>query len=230
MKKLMLAAIALMIGATVNAQDAPRSHVSVTGKVERKVVPNEIFIKITIDENTSKGKITVAEQEKQLIAALKKLGIDTAKDLQVGNIAGDLQTYVLRKDKTLTAKTYELKVKDANTLSKVFTALADLNVAGASVTKAALSNIEELRTELRVEAILNAQANARTLAEAIGQNIGKAITISEYNFSEPVVFYFIDSDAVDATPKAAAYNYSDGGLDFKNLTVTHNVSVMFELK
>lgn len=223
---------ALMVGGTAMAQQTFPSYIAVTGKAEKEVVPNEIYVRITIDETDSKGKVTVAEQERKMLAALGRLGIDVEKDLQVGDISGDLQTYVLRKDRTLTTKSYELKVKDANTLSKVFTALADLNISSASVTKATRSDIEELRNEMRVEAMKNAQDAARTLAQAVGQTVGKAFQITEYNFNEPVYYaennYYMADMGVMA--KGVARKTSDSPLDFKKLKVTHTVNVQFVLE
>lgn len=224
-------AAALLIGATAVAQQTFPSSISVTGKAEREVTPDEIFVSIFIEETTSKGKITVAEQERKMIDALKKLGIDVEKNLTVSDIEGDLQAYLLRRNRTDVSKTYSLKVSDAATLSKVFGALADLNISQASVTKASISNTDAVRAELRVEAMKNAQDAARTLAEAIGQNVGKAFQINEYNFSEPIMYaaaernvvaYGISSKAADMAPAAT--------LDFKSIKVTHTVSVQFVLE
>lgn len=221
-------AAALLVGATAMAQQTFPSYVSVAGKAEREIIPNEIYVKVVIDESDSKGKVTVAEQEKKMIAALNRLGINTEKDLQVGDIAGDLQTYVLRQNRTYTSKTYSLKVKDASTLSKVFTALAELNISSAAVTKATRSDMEDVRAELRIEAMKNAQANARTLAEAVGQKIGKAFQITEYNYSEPV--YYAEGAYADVAVRSTAMNKSEADLNFKSLKVTHTVNVQFVLE
>lgn len=228
MKKIVLMAAALVMGASAMAQQAFPSYISITGKAEREVVPDEIFVRITIDENTSRGRVTVADQERNMIAALRNLGIDVEKDLQVSDLAGDLQTFLLRRNRTLTTKTYELKVKDASTLSKVFSALADINISNATVTKATRSDIDDIRNELRAEAILNAQASARALAEALGQSIGKAFMISEYAQGNPV--YYAESADMAVMVRGVAKNASDATLDFKNLNVTHTVSAQFVLE
>ncbi len=142
MKKILIMAVLLLAGTAAMAQQqAFPSFVSVTGTAERQIVPDEIYLSITIDENSTKGKVTVADQEKKMIPALRNLGIDVEKDLRVGDIAGDLHTYILRKDRVLTTKTYSLKVADATMLTNVFKVLADLGITNANVTRATRSDL-----------------------------------------------------------------------------------------
>ena len=82
MKKLLImAAGLLMLSTAASAQqtEAYPSYIIVTGNAEREVTPDEIYVGITIDESDSRsGKVTVAEQERKMVAELKKLGIDGA--------------------------------------------------------------------------------------------------------------------------------------------------------
>ena len=106
MKKLLImAAGLLMLSTAASAQqtEAYPSYIIVTGNAEREVTPDEIYVGITIDESASRsGKVTVAEQERKMVAELKKLGIAVDKDLQVGDMSGDLKSYVLRRDRVQT--------------------------------------------------------------------------------------------------------------------------------
>lgn len=114
----------LSTAASAQQTEAYPSYIIVTGNAEREVTPDEIYVGITIDESDSRsGKVTVAEQERKMVAELKKLGIDVDKDLQVGDMSGDLKSYVLRRDRVQTQKNYVLKVSDAATLGKVFQSL-----------------------------------------------------------------------------------------------------------
>ena len=186
MKKLLLMAAGLLVlstAASAQQTETYPSYISVTGSAERDVTPDEIYVGITIDESDSRnGKITVAEQERRMVAELKKLGIDVDKDLQVGDMSGDLKSYVLRRDRVQTQKNYVLKVGDAATLGKVFQSLAAIDISRMNLIKATRSDIEQIRLELRAEAMKSARRSADTLAEAIGQKAGKAFMINDNNY------------------------------------------------
>lgn len=103
MKKFLIFAAGLaMLSTAAMAQQNNQSqnYIAVNGYAEREVTPNEIYISITIDESSSRnGKTTVAEQERSMIYALEKIGIDTKTLLQVGDMSGDLTNYILRRDR-----------------------------------------------------------------------------------------------------------------------------------
>ena len=58
-------------------------YIEVTGRAEMEVAPDEIYVRITINEQDSKGKTTVLQQEKDMVRRLKDLGIDVDKKLVV---------------------------------------------------------------------------------------------------------------------------------------------------
>ena len=178
MKKFLIFAAGLaMLSTAAMAQQNNQSqnYIAVNGYAEREVTPNEIYISITIDESSSRnGKTTVAEQERRMVDALEKIGIDTETLLQVGDMSGDLTNYLLRRDRVQTSKNYVLKVGDATTMASVFQTLGDLGVSSISLMKATRNDIEQIQLELRAEAMRNAKTIADTLAEAIGQKAGKA--------------------------------------------------------
>ena len=80
-----------------------------TGKADREVTPDEIYVRIVINEKDNKGKVSVEQQEKEMFRRLKAAHIDIEKDLVVQDMSSDLQTYFLRKNAILSTKTYQLK-------------------------------------------------------------------------------------------------------------------------
>ena len=86
MKK-MLFALALLVGvataASAQQTEAFPSFIEVTGVAEKEVIPNEIYLSITINERDSKGKLSVDMQQRQMIDALKKLGVKPAEQLRM---------------------------------------------------------------------------------------------------------------------------------------------------
>lgn len=234
MKKMILvAAVATMFSMAANAQSDNTfpSFIQVTGQAELEIEPNEIYVKITIDESTSKGKVSVADQEKKMIVELKKLRIDTDKDLKVGNMSGELQTYVLRKDRVQTSKTYILKVDSADMLNKAFKALADININNMSISKVTRSDLAQLRTRLRTEAMQDAKRNAETLADAIGQKAGKAFNITDYNsFSGGEIMYDYSPSSRMMAQAAGVEKEEEDSLVFRNLKLNYTVNARFVLE
>lgn len=219
------------LAASAQTDNTYPSFVQVTGQAELEIEPNEIYIKIIIDESTSKGKVSVADQEKKMIAELKKLRIDTEKDLKVGDMSGELQTYVLRKDKVQTTKTYILKVDSADMLGKVFKSLADININNMSISKVTRSDLAQLKARLRAEAMKDAKANAETLADAIGQKIGKAFNITDYNsFSGGEIMYDYAPVSRMKAAGTAMEQEEDESLVFRNLKLNYSVNARFVLE
>lgn len=234
MKKMMIFAAALAFAAATQSHGQTTetfpSFIQVTGQSELEIEPNEIYVAITIDESVSRSRVTVAEQEKRMLSALQKLGIDTAKDLQVGDMSGELQSYVIRRDRVQTSKSYILKVGSADMLAKVFSALSDINISDMRLSKVTRNDLPELRMRLRTEAMKDAKKNAEVLAEAIGQKAGKAFNITDYNsFGGGTVMY-----DKSVTMARAAVNLDeqqeDSSLSFRNLKLNYSVSARFILE
>ncbi|MBQ4279157.1 MAG: SIMPL domain-containing protein, partial [Rikenellaceae bacterium] len=176
MKKLLVLAAAVMMCGVAAAQNTDtQNYIEVTGKAEMEVVPDEIYVAITINEKDNKGKVSIDQQEKAMFRSLKDLGIDLEKDMTVQDMSSDLKTYVFKKNAVMTSKSYQLKVGSAALLGKVFQALAADGISDASVMRTDVSNLKELRQQVRAEAAKAARMNAETLAGALGQQAGPAI-------------------------------------------------------
>lgn len=234
MKKILLMAAGIMMfsmAAEAQQSETYPSYVGVTGTAEREVTPNEIYVRITIDESDSRGgKATVAEQERKMIDQLKRLGINVEKDLQVGDMSGDLKTYLLRRDRVQTQKNYVLKVGSAEMLGRVFQSLGDINISKMNLIKATNSNLEKIRMELRTEAMQNAREAAETLAEAIGQKIGKAFTILDNGYYGGGIVYFNEAMPVARSATMDMTVEESVPLNFQDMKVTCSVNVRFVLE
>ncbi|MGB1038786.1 MAG: hypothetical protein ACPGYY_09090, partial [Bacteroidia bacterium] len=56
-----------------------KPYIEITGTSEIKIVPNQIYMSITLQEHTDKSKKSIVELEKELVKALKSLGISPSK-------------------------------------------------------------------------------------------------------------------------------------------------------
>lgn len=107
MKKLLIISLVLLISAITQAQEKSFldiNYVEVTTKADREVVPDKIYLSVTISEKENKGKISVEKQEKEMIKKLKDAGIDVEKNLSVSDMTGFYQKYILRKDQIMEKK------------------------------------------------------------------------------------------------------------------------------
>lgn len=186
MKRLiLLAAAALLSISSIFAQNTTpqqENFIEVSVRVNKEVIPDEIFINITINEKDNKGKISVEQQEKSMIKALEGLGIDVKEALTMDDMASSLQKYALRKDNILISKDYTLKVASAQQAAKAIGALNRLDIARVSMGKVSISDKleREVKNQLLTEAAQKAKENASILAEAVGSKAGKAIYMQNY--------------------------------------------------
>ncbi len=235
MRKYLILGLMLMCVMSLTAQNNKyECYVEVTGKATREVTPDEIYLSITIDqESTNKGKVSVAEQEQQMIAAFKHIGINVDKALTVADMSSDMQTYLLRKNQVQTSKSFQLKLSSPDQINKVFEELAKLNIPNTYITKSTYSDIDGIKKELRVEAMKNARETAMTLAEACGQKAGSAITIvdnnymsgetSNYNrYSGMLLARAANLDAAEAEDEGSA-------VEFKKLKFSYTIDAKFVL-
>lgn len=232
MKRIILGVVALLTFIVFTTTDASAQElgqtiptVSVNGSAQLKVLPDEIYITIKLDESDTKGKVTLEEQRRNMFAALKKAGIDAEKQLSVV----DMSSSYYRRRGALAVTQYELKVATTEAAGKVFEVLEKAGIPNVNVTRTAYSKMEELRSETRKAAIVNAQQRARELAEAIGQSVGACYEINDYTTtSQPVVYrskvMMANSASLDAVAEEAEPN-----VEFDQIVVSYNVSAKFLL-
>lgn len=228
MKKLLLMALLALLALPAAAQTDPESQnvINVTGKVEKKIAPDRIYIRIVIKDNDIKG-LDVNQIQSKMIAALKKLGIGNDTDLKVN----DMDNALRKRNQVQTTKSYQLMVTSATQMAQVYGALADLGISNMSVTKVDNSQMEKYRLEARREAIRQAKQNAEVLAEAIGQSIGPAVYIYDNGgYSDmPVMFASRASNKMLAVESVAADDTEGPSLEFREITLSHSVNVRFKL-
>jgi uncharacterized protein YggE len=230
MKKVIMTVTAVIFAASAvvaqNTQPQYENAIQVSGKAEKKVTPDEIYIDITIKDGDVKGQ-TVAQIESTMKSRLRALDIDVEKSLKTTDMDNSLK----KKKQVATHRSYELKVGDVWTLGAVFDMLNELGVADADVNRVSHSQMEDFRRQVRVEAIKNAKTNAEQIATAIGQSIGPAVYIYDNgnvyeNYNRPML--------VRSAKVAADGVYSEGtaeqAIDFKEIVLNYQITAKFVLK
>ena len=222
-----LVAVAIFATSRASAQELGQTipTISVNGSSQLKVLPDEIYISIKLDENDTKGKVTLEEQRRNMFAALKRVGVDAEKQLSVV----DMNSSYYRRRGALAVTQYELKVATAEAVSKVFEALEKAGIPNVNVSRTAYSKMEELRTEARKAAIINARQRARELAEAVGQSIGACYEINDYTTTTQPVVYRSKMMLANSASLDAATEEAEPNVEFEQIVVSYNVSAKFLL-
>jgi uncharacterized protein len=156
-----------------------QSYIEVTGVGEMEVIPNQIFLKIFINEKDIKTKSTIDELELSMINKLTEIGIDVEKDLIIVDLASNFKYYFIKENRIYVSKEFELMVLDAETVGKVIQELELLNISNISISRVDHSDIEKFKKEVKVQAIKAAKDKAEALVKEIDQTLGKAIIIKE---------------------------------------------------
>lgn len=207
-------------------------YVEVTGTIVNEITPNEIYLNIVLNENNSKGKLSVEEQENQMIAVLKTLDIDLEKNFSILDFSGYFKRKFLSENELTKTKRYELLVNDGETLGKVYQALDRLNISNIFIAKVSHSDIERITRETKLKALKVAKGKADDYAIAVNQSIGKAILIQEIQNKQNSRLYGNNLgmlNEVIVTGYGSSNREKIQDLNFKTLLVSASIQVKFIL-
>lgn len=227
MKKMILWVVVMLLAlpTILQAQEAYPSYIQVTGRAEKEIVPDEFYLSITINERDSKGKISVESQQREMVATLKKLGVNTEQQLKMANLSSEF----FRKNSSVAMAQYQLQLNSAAEVTRVWQALDGLGISNVSIQRVSHSKIEEYKAQVRTEAMHNARQSAEELASAVGQRVGKCFYIYDSNSNLlPVAYNMVSVRSVKMMGDAAAT--PDELLDFRTIKLQYNVQTKFVLE
>lgn len=225
---LMAALVALATTASAQPTETFPSYIEVNGVAEREVAPNEIYLSITINERDSKGKISIDEQQREMVAVLKKLGVKPAEQLKMQ----DLTSSYFKRGNALAKAQYELKLASAVEVARVWRALDELGISQVTVQRVSHTDIEALKAEVRADAMRAARDNARALAEAIDQKAGKCFWIADYSSPVKTTFAVANMKARGVMEESVSFDamVEEEGLEFQTINLQHRVQAKFVLE
>ena len=220
-----------LFSAQKNFLDQP--YIEVGATVDTLVVPDRIYVSITLNEADSKNKKSVEEQEKQLETILKKLKINTDKDLSVLGYSSDFKKYFLKGQNILKTKKYSLLVRDAYTLGNVIISLEEAGISNTEVEKVEYSKSKELLLELKLEAVKRSRITADKLVKPLNQKAGKALYISDTNYGgigdyELTTNEIFSLQEMDYKKESASEEFLRK-LDFQKIKFSTTVYVKYQL-
>jgi uncharacterized protein YggE len=160
-----------------------RPFIEVIGTAEKEVMPDRIYIAITLTEKSTNDKDdSIQKQEENLRKGLAETGVDL-KELFLSDAVSEITTYKKRETGIKLSREYTLIVKNADEVKKVFKKLSDMNIKEAIISKTESSEIEKYRKEVRIAAIKVAKEKATYLLQAIGEELGKPLEIKELDLN-----------------------------------------------
>ena len=186
-KFLLLSILAWIGTATTYAQTVnERPFIEVRATSYQKITPDELYLSITIDENTFKGKKTLEEMQFRMLGIMEYCGIDVENCLTVNDMGSQVKVKRFSsKIKSRTSANYTLKLTDIATMQLLIEKLEKIEISEISLLHTDYSQKDQLEQKLSIEAIKKAKDKAADMAEAIGQKIGKAIFIYAQPLSQP---------------------------------------------
>lgn len=238
--KHLLFVLTVLISTTVSGQQGDKNfidqnYIEVAGNAIMEVTPDEIYLKILINEKEIKGK-TLIDVENSMIAKLQEIGIDTRKDLSIIDYSSNFKNYWISKSDIILIKEYQLLVRDAKVAGTVFQEFQKIGISNISIDRIEHSKILEYKKEVKTNAIKAAQEKANSLAGAINQTIGRAIFIQEIdnntlNYLTGQLSGKVAGIKIRGANSITSINNSyQPEIEFEKIKLDYSVMVRFELK
>lgn len=217
--------IALATQAQAIEQDE-KPYIEVTGTAEKEVVPDIIYVIITLKNKVrNKENYTVVQQEAKLIQALQQIGIDI-KNLSLSDASSDIIVYKRKEKGVEEIKEYTLKLSTASQVTKVFETLHTINIKEAEISKTDHSQIDSLRKEVRIAALKAAKDKAIYLLEAVGEQPGKPLIIRE----DSIEALLRGRHNVSSNVSLKSEDYTLPDVSFKTINIVFSYYVKYAIK
>lgn len=223
-----------VINANAQVQESiKKPYIEVTGTAEMNIIPDEIYLSIFLSERiVNKEKITIDVLEEKMKNKLKEIGIDL-NYLSLSDANSDFIKVSWKRKDILTSKSYLLMVKDAATLSKVFEAFEELDIADVRISKTSHSELDKFRKEVKINAMIAAREKAKYLLNSIGEDVGKPSLIIEKDISsyDSDANYRLESNTYirgESIDKISGRN--DNNVRFSKIKLQYKVFAQFEIK
>lgn len=216
---------------TKNFIDQP--YIETQAKVDALVVPDRIYMTITLNESDSRNKVSTEEQEKQMVKVLNSIGIDTQKDLSLLELNSQFKKYFLSDKKVLKTKVYSLLVRNGATAGKVLVGLEKIKISNVVIREVKYSKVADLMLQLKAKAILKAKRTADSLVIPLNQKVGKALHISDVRNANSNYGRWNLENNVQIRGAVSSYGNRASepfALDFQELKFTALVNVKFALE
>ena len=230
MKKFFLVIILAGLAVPMFAQMLDtRRKIEVTGNAEMEIVPDIIYVTISLQEyfNGNKKAADINELEKQLQNAVIKAGIPK-ENLMVNNVSSYNNVWEKKKNPNFVAsKQYRLKLTDISKFNEIIAPIDPKAIKFTNVESYEHSKITELKKDLRKKALQAAREKATYLAESLDDKVGDALEINVIdNDNNPIPPY---ANAMMRYNADAAAEAAPADISFNTIKLNAQVRVVFQL-
>ena len=235
MKQIMMTLLAAItfFAATAQEPTIKQKTISVTGTAESEIVPDEIYVQVTLKEYDKKNntKVDIDKIKNDFLNACKAIGLKE-KDISVQSYSGyDGNAWITKKNKKkdpdLKASiTYSIKLSTTAKMDELVEKLDDEATQSFNISRVSHSKLTEYKKQLKIEAIKAAKEKAVYLAGAIDEQVAGALTINDMNEGSDVVY----PQARMYANMAMADSAAPMNVDFKKIKLQFSVMVTFLLK
>ncbi|HKR05819.1 MAG TPA: SIMPL domain-containing protein [Bacteroidia bacterium] len=211
--------------------------IEVTGSAEMEVVPDEIYISITLQEyyNNKNGKAGIDEISKSFLVKCEEAGI-TKDRIEIQNMSGFDQTpwWQKKKKKTqpdlLQSTAYVIKFISPAEVDKLVNVLDDNATQNVYVNKTSNSKETEYRKQLKVQALQNAKAKAQYMLEGIGEKPGEVLLVKEIEANAGPVYRMAYAEMAMSNTAANSGSSANEGINFKKIKYRFEVEAHFAIQ
>jgi hypothetical protein len=232
MKKIFLTFLILVcaksLSQTKNFIDLP--YIETSAKVDTLVIPERIYLNISITEKDTKGKISVEELETKMNEKLKSLGIATEKQLTLNDLSSNYKKYFLKQQDILKNKNYTLLVFNAKVAGKVIIALEEIEISNVILEKTEYSKAEEMILILKSEAIIKAKNQAIAMTKPLNQKVGNAIYISDFSNIVNMLSGRVSGIQIRGARSLEEKKYEPINIEFEKIKIETEVKATFKLE
>lgn len=208
--------------------------IEVTGSAEQEVLPDEIFVTVSLREyfkdKDNKNKIDIMVLEKQLQKAVEEAGIPK-ENFTIGTINGYREWWGKKKPTTfLESKSYILKVPNLYKIDGIISKVDEKGIAYTNIDRYEFSKIEQLRKEIKIKALQAAKEKAKYLLEGIGEQMGEALDIIEIDQSYSPQPVYSNMMMRSARVEATADAMPESNVDVQKIKVRYEMKASFRIK
>jgi hypothetical protein len=163
----------------VSTTSSPQRFIEMTGRSEIEVVPDEIYVQISIHEKIKKSDNSEIEGKELL---MKQALVSKGIDLKYLSLKDEISGYLNSWKKTgsiLKKKDFILKLSDAKLIGIVFQEMDKQEIEDVSIYQIKYSKHDSLKKEMRMQAIKAAKDKIDYLLLAISESKDKLLEVKE---------------------------------------------------
>ena len=208
--------------------------IEVTGSAEQEVLPDEIFVTVSLREyfkdKDSRNKVDIIVLEKQLQKAVEEAGIPK-ENFTIGAINGYREWWGKKKPTAfLESKSYILKVPNLYKIDGIISKIDDKGIAYTNIDRYEFSKIEQLRKDIKIKALQAAKEKAKYLLEGIGEQMGEALDIIEIDQSYSPQPVYSNMMMRSAKMDVSADAMPESTVDVQKIKVRYEIKAAFRIK